>query len=85
MDEIFAEGFGTSAVSESRLAKGFGEWKNGEWTVYIARPLSYESGSKLQLGKKSHVAFAVWQGGKDEVGGVKSLTMSWTPFTLMQK
>lgn len=85
VDEILAEGFGTSAVTDSHLAKGYGEWKNGEWTVYIARPLTYENGSKLQVGKVSHVAFAVWQGGKKEVGALKSLTMVWTPFHLLEK
>ncbi len=64
VDEIFAEGFGSSAVSDSHLAQGFGEWKDGEWTVYIVRPLAYENGSKLAVGRKSHIAFAVWQGGK---------------------
>jgi len=84
VDEIFAEGFGTSALSEIHLAKGFGEWKNGEWTVYIARPLDYANGSKLVVGKKSHIAFAVWQGGKKEIGGIKSLTMMWTPINIKE-
>ncbi|HMN67741.1 MAG TPA: ethylbenzene dehydrogenase-related protein [Bdellovibrionales bacterium] len=85
VDEIFAEGFGSSAVSDSHLAQGFGEWKNGEWTVYIARPLSYENGSKLSAGNKSHIAFAVWQGGKKEIGAIKSLTMTWTPLVILAK
>ena len=85
VDEIFAEGFGSSQVSENTQAKGFGEWKNGEWTVYIVRPLDYDNGSKLALGKKSHIAFAVWQGGKKEIGAIKSLTMMWTPFQISEK
>lgn len=85
VDEIFAEGFGSSAVSDSHLAQGYGEWHNGEWTAYIARPLTYENGSKLLIGKKSHVAFAVWQGGKKEIGAIKSLTMMWTPFNILEK
>lgn len=85
VDEIFAEGYGSSAVSDSRQAQGFGEWKNGEWTVVIARPLVYESGSKLVIGKQSHIAFAVWQGGKKEIGAIKSLTMVWTPFNILEK
>jgi hypothetical protein len=85
VDEIFAEGFGTSAVTDSHLAKGYGEWKNGEWTVFLARPLVYENGSKLTVGKKSNVAFAVWQGGKKETGALKSLTMVWTPLNISEK
>jgi hypothetical protein len=84
VDEIFAEGFGSSAVSDSHLAQGYGQWTNGEWTAYIARPLTYENGSKLHIGKKSHIAFAVWQGGKKEIGAIKSLTMMWTPFTILE-
>ena len=57
----------------------------GEWTAYIARPLTYENGSKLLIGKKSHVAFAVWQGGKKEIGAIKSITMMWTPFNILEK
>lgn len=85
VDEIFAEGFGTSAVLEKNLSKGKGVWKDGEWIVYISRPLSYETGSKLAPGKKSHVAFAVWQGEKKEVGALKSLTMMWTPLLIEEK
>lgn len=85
VDEIFAEGFGSSAVSDSHQAKGFGEWKNGEWTVFIVRPLVYENGSKIIVGKKSHIAFSVWQGGKKEIGAIKSLTMMWTPFNVLEK
>lgn len=85
VDEILAEGFGTSALMEARLAKGFGEWKNGEWTVIIARPLNYENESKLPVGKKSNIAFAVWQGGKKEIGAIKSLTMMWTPLSVSER
>jgi hypothetical protein len=85
VDEIFAEGFGTSAVSDRIRAKGVGEWKNGEWTVFISRPLVYEDGSKLYPGKLSNVGFAVWQGGKKEVGAIKSVTMMWTPLTVSER
>lgn len=85
VDEIFAEGFGTSAVLEKNLSKGYGVWKNGEWTVYISRPLSYETGSKMVPGKKGNVGFAVWQGSKKEVGALKSLTMIWTPLLIEEK
>lgn len=85
VDEILAEGFGTSAVQPSPAAKGFGKWKNGEWTVWIARPLAYREASQLPVGKKTHVAFAVWQGGKKEVGAIKCVTMAWVPLTILEK
>lgn len=85
VDEIFAEGFGSSAVSEIRLAKAKGVWKDGVWTVFMTRPLAYAAGSKLTPGKKSNIGFAVWQGGKKEVGAIKSLTMLWTPIVIEEK
>ena len=79
VDEILAEGFGSSAVIENRMSIGKGEWSNGEWSVVIARPLVRESGSVLEPGKLGHVAFAVWQGGQQEVGARKCVTMTWVP------
>lgn len=78
IDEIFAEGFGTSSVIQNVESYAQGEWKNGEWTLLIGRPLSRKDGSQLAAGKENYVGFAVWQGGKDEVGSRKSVTMTWT-------
>lgn len=83
IDEIFAEGFGTSSVIQNIEAIAHGDWKDGKWDVVICRPLKRENGSQLEAGKGSFVGFAIWQGGKDEVGARKSVTMSWTPLTLM--
>lgn len=82
VDEIFAEGFGTSSVINNVESIAEGEWKNGEWTVIISRPLNRENGSVLKAGSDSFAAFAVWQGAKDEVGSRKSLTMNWTPLRI---
>lgn len=79
VDEIMAEGFGSSAVRKDQDSFAKGEWKNGEWTVVISRALKRDKGSILEEGKSSSVAFAVWQGGKDEVGSRKALTLFWTP------
>jgi len=79
VDEIFAEGFGSSSVIENKASIGHGTWANGEWTVVIARTLKKEGGSSLDLNKNAAVAFAVWQGAKKEVGSRKCLTMMWVP------
>lgn len=79
VDEILAEGFGSSSVIQNRMSMGQGTFKKSEWTVVIARPLKRENGSVLEPGKGSHVAFAVWQGSKQEVGSRKSVTMTWIP------
>jgi DMSO reductase family type II enzyme heme b subunit len=82
VDEMMAEGFGTSVVIEERDSIAHGEWKNGEWVVVISRALKRQNGSLLEQGKKSAFGVAVWQGGKDEVGSRKSITMIWTPFII---
>lgn len=82
IDEIFAEGFGTSAVIQNIEALADGQWKDKGWTVVISRPLRREKGSVLEVGKGSFVAFAVWEGGSDEVGSRKSVTMTWTPLMI---
>lgn len=79
VDEIFAEGFGSSSVVVNKASIGHGTWANGEWTVVIARALKKEGGSNLDLKKDAAVAFAVWQGAKKEVGSRKCLTMMWVP------
>lgn len=80
LDEIMAEGFGTSAVREDTDSVARGEWKNGEWTVVISRALKRPKGSILEVGKGSSFGLAVWQGGKGEVGSRKAMTMEWVPF-----
>jgi len=79
VDEIVAEGFSTSSVQSGHGGTATGAWKNGEWTLVLVRPLAVEGGSTLKEGGKGFAAFAVWQGGKSEVGSRKSVTMTWTP------
>lgn len=82
VDEIVAEGFSTSAVQEGHGSAGKGVHAGGRWSVVISRELRREGGSVLTAGGKTFVGFAVWQGGKDEVGSRKSVTMVWTPLAL---
>lgn len=82
VDEIVAEGFGTSSVQEPSGASARGVWKQGEWTLVIVRPLDVEGRGGLSTGKQSNVAFAAWQGGSAEVASRKSITMQWTPLTI---
>lgn len=82
VDEIYAEGFATSSVQEGHSSSAVGIWENGEWTVVITRELAREGGSALQVGGKSFLAAAVWQGNAQEVGSRKSVTMTWTPIQI---
>ncbi|MCC7442592.1 MAG: hypothetical protein IT285_13225 [Bdellovibrionales bacterium] len=79
VDEIFAEGFGSSSVIENADSKARGKWSKGEWSLVITRPLERSNGSVLKAGSPAWMAFAVWQGDRDEVGSRKSVTMSWLP------
>ncbi len=82
VDEIIAEGFSTSAVQQGHGSSARGEWKDGEWTLVIVRPLVIDGGSTLKAGAKGNIAFAIWQGGKGEVGSRKCVTMQWTPVSI---
>lgn len=83
LDEIIAEGFSTSSVISATDSYAFGKWENGKWNVYIVRPKKIQGGSDLLEGNgKSFMAFAVWQGGEDEVGSRKAVTMMWTPIVI---
>lgn len=82
VDEMMAEGFGSSSVIENVDSDAHGIWKDGVWTLIITRPLQRENGSVLTPGQNSAAGFAVWQGGKDEVGSRKSLTMAWTTLVI---
>ncbi len=85
VDEMLAEGFGTSVVTAGGNSIGHGEWKDGQWVVVISRALKCPGGSVLEIGKGSSFGVAVWQGGKDEVGSRKAITMAWTPFQIEEK
>ena len=82
VDEIIAEGFSTSSVQAGHGSVAHADWKDGEWTLVIVRPLVVEGGSTLKAGTKSNVAFAAWQGGKGEVGSRKCVSLSWTPVSV---
>ncbi len=83
VDEIIAEGYSTSSVQQGHGSMAKGEWKNGEWTLVIVRPLAIEGGATMKAGEGGNIAFAVWQGGKGEVGSRKCVTMAWTPVRVL--
>lgn len=79
VDEIIAEGFSTSAVQAGHHSEGVGVWREGNWAVVIQRPMEIDGAVPLRPGTPSNTAFAVWQGGKGEVGSRKSVRMVWVP------
>lgn len=84
MEDLNAEGFGTLTTQDdkSQNVRGAGVWQNGRWNVVFVRPMSSpdKSDAKFAAGKPVPVAFAVWDGGKGDRNGQKSVT-NWNMMT----
>ncbi len=79
---LMAEGFGNTRVAPAQSARGKGQWVRGTWMTTIARPLrgGTELG-ELTVGKRTYVAFAIWDGAKAHTGSRKMLS-DWIPLVL---
>lgn len=80
VEDLVAEGPGTLSPAGQRWSTGKGEWGQGGWVVMIVRPVP----SGLAPGIRSQVAFAVWEGSKQEAGARKMRT-GWIPLSLKGK
>lgn len=73
-----AEGFGTMTVTPEQHANGKGAWTGNRWTTVISHPLwqgkPYDP--DVRPGARTAFAFAVWEGGNNEVGSRKGWA-SW--------
>jgi DMSO reductase family type II enzyme heme b subunit len=78
-----AEGWGTMTVKPDQHALGRGVWRQGRWHVVISRPLVSDDVNAPQLapGGRTVVAFAVWEGGSQEVGARKGWA-PWVPLVI---
>ncbi|GDX79311.1 hypothetical protein LBMAG42_11220 [Deltaproteobacteria bacterium] len=80
VEELTAVGYGTLATQQYQDADAWGEWKNGVWTVIISVPrVVVDAGNPTFETGNQNIAFAVWDGGAENVGGRKH----WFPFTPM--
>jgi DMSO reductase family type II enzyme heme b subunit len=81
---LLAEGFGNVRPVSVQSARGHGQWKRGAWMTTIARPLrgGTELGD-LAAGRRSYVAFAIWDGAKAHTGSRK-MRSDWIPLRLEQ-
>jgi DMSO reductase family type II enzyme heme b subunit len=80
VEDLMAEGPGTLGPARERRSAGKGEWGDKGWVVMILRPLP----SGLAPGTRSQVAFAVWEGSKQE-GGARKMRTGWIPLALKGK
>lgn len=76
VEDLVAEGPGTLRPGEAR-SDGLGRRVDGGWAVVVTRPLP----AALPAGHRAQVAFAVWEGGNEEVGARKMRSV-WVPLLL---
>lgn len=81
VQDLLAEGPGTLRPADKQESTGTGRYGKTGWEVLIVRPLPVAGG---QARLRSQVAFAVWEGSKQEVGSRKMRT-AWIPLSLEVK
>jgi len=83
VEELVAEGWGSLTTQSQSVTSGQGVWQEGRWTVMFSRPLATEDKNdhQFKLGQKSQIAFAVWQGAADNVGGRKHWS-NWITYAI---
>ena len=70
-------------IPESQVVKASAQWNEGRWTVVMVRPLQVgaDQGVSLKPGDRVSVAFAVWNGSKQDRDGKKRFTI-WQDLSL---
>ncbi|MBI1884721.1 MAG: hypothetical protein HYS09_00090 [Chloroflexi bacterium] len=76
VENLVAGGFGTLTTAEKQMVGGRGVWRDGTWRVLFVRDLDAggDAYAKFAPGRTTNVAFAVWNGSKDERDGLKSVS-----------
>jgi len=77
VQDLLAEGPGTLTPMRETRSNGSGTWKASRWSVVITKPLP----EVLRGQARSQVAFAVWNGKRQEVGARKMRSV-WIPLAL---
>ncbi len=72
IEELVAEGFGSTTTDESMDSDGKGVYEDGKWFAVISFPMERgEDRARVEPGSNKNVAFAVWDGAHQEVGARK--------------
>lgn len=77
VEDLIAEGPGSLSPAPETRSDGRGACTKTGWAVVISRPLP----AALQAAGRTQAAFAVWEGGREEVGARKMRT-GWVPLAL---
>jgi hypothetical protein len=80
VEDLIAEGPGTVTTARSTDSNGRGQRTETGWSVVISRKLP----QGMSPGKRSQVAFAVWEGTHQEAGARKMRT-GWVPIVVEAK
>lgn len=86
VEELVAEGFGTTTHVPDTPSNARGQWRDGRWTVVIDRPLAAgEALADRLLGEGEHaISLAVWDGAAGNVGGRKHYC-TWVPMEIERR
>jgi hypothetical protein len=79
-ERLVAEGFGSLESSTIQDAQADGRWTNNTWRVVLSVPRKQPSFA-FQPGAPVPLAFAVWDGSRNERNGKKAFSL-WNPVTL---
>lgn len=77
VEDLLGQGPGTLEPLAEQRSRGRGGRTATGWQVVIVRPLP----ARLGPGGRSEIAFAVWDGEKEEVGARK-MRSAWVPFSV---
>ena len=80
VEDLIAEGPGTLEPAPQTTSTGNGKRTETGWEVLLVRNLP----EAMKPGARGQIAFAIWQGSKQEVGSRKMRT-AWIPFALEAK
>ncbi len=82
IEQVVAEGFGTTTHLPRTDARGLGVHDGSGWSVAFGMPLARDGiGAPLDPGSRWSIAFAVWLGHRGNRGGRKHYA-NWLPFRL---
>ncbi len=77
VQDLFAAGPGSLTAADQTKSNGKGRYGIRRWEVLLSRPLP----AYLGPGGRGQIAFAVWEGGREEAGSRKMRT-GWVPLSI---
>lgn len=87
VEELNARTWNQMTVQPSQDARGRALWKDRRWRLMIARPLVASDGEDASLSGQAMwpMAFAVWDGAKENNGPRKMVSEGWIQLTIEKK